>query len=157
MKDVTLQDATVNATYVESVRVTFPDVSVRVTFPIMELREGKARWFHIMRGVELAKCGFSKDCEGCRVAASGDEVSRLHGMEYQKRIRAAMMCRRGPAKTAAGASRSSTVRSLWWPASAHHSRSDALSALHAMKCRHLVSRRCHTASLAIFGESTLIV
>ena len=49
VKDVTLQDATVNAAFV---------ASVRVTFPIMELREDKARWFRIKRGVELAKCGF---------------------------------------------------------------------------------------------------
>ena len=58
----------------------------------MELREDKARWFRIKRGVELAKCGFSKDCEGCRVAASGDEVSRPHGKECRERIRAAVMC-----------------------------------------------------------------
>ena len=38
---------------------------------------------------------------------------------------------------------------------AHHSHSDALSALLAMKSRHLVSRRCHTTSLTILGESTL--
>ena len=38
---------------------------------------------------------------------------------------------------------------------AHHSHSDALSAFLAMRSRHLVSRRCHTASFAILGESTL--
>ena len=38
---------------------------------------------------------------------------------------------------------------------AHHSHSDALSAFFAMRSRHLVSRRCHTTSLTIFGESTL--
>ena len=58
----------------------------------MEPREDKARWFCIRREVELAKCGFSKDCEGCRVAASGDEVSRPHGKECRERIRLAMMC-----------------------------------------------------------------
>ena len=58
----------------------------------MEPREDKARWFCIRREVELAKCGFSKDCEGCRVAATGDEVSRLHGKECRERIRVAMMC-----------------------------------------------------------------
>ena len=40
----------------------------------MEPREGKARWFCINREMKLAKCRFSVDCEGCRVAASGDEV-----------------------------------------------------------------------------------
>ena len=59
---------------------------------VMELREDKARWFRIKREVELAKCGFSKDCEGCRVAASGDEVSRPHGKECRERIRAPVMC-----------------------------------------------------------------
>ena len=58
----------------------------------MELREDKARWFCIKREAELTKCGFSKDCEGCRVAASGDEVSRPHGKECRERIRVAMMC-----------------------------------------------------------------
>ena len=83
VKDVTLQDATVNAACV---------ASVRMTFPIMEAREDKARWFCIKREVELAKCGFSKDCEECRVAASGDAVSRPHGEECRERIRVAMMC-----------------------------------------------------------------
>ena len=58
----------------------------------MEPREDKARWFCIRREVELAKCGFSKDCEGCRVAASGDEVARSHGKECRERIRVAVMC-----------------------------------------------------------------
>ena len=52
----------------------------------MEPREDKARWFCIRREVELAKCGFSKDCEGCSVAASGDEVSRPHGEECRERM-----------------------------------------------------------------------
>ena len=34
-----------------------------------KLREDKARWFRIRREVELAKCGFSKDCEGYRVGS----------------------------------------------------------------------------------------
>ena len=83
VKDVTLQDATVNAACV---------ASVRATGRIMEPREDKACWFCIKREVELVKCAFSKDCEGCRVAASGDEVSRLHGKECRERIRVAMMC-----------------------------------------------------------------
>ena len=48
--------------------------------------------FCIRRDVELARCGFSKDCEGCRVAASGDEVLRPHGKECRERIRTAVMC-----------------------------------------------------------------
>ena len=83
VKDVTLQDATVNAACV---------ASVRVTGTVMEPREDKARWFCSRREVELAKCGFSKDCEGCRVAASGDEVSRPHGKECRERIGVAVMC-----------------------------------------------------------------
>ena len=74
VKDVTLQDATLNAACVASVR------------------EDRARWFCTRREVELVKCGFSKDCEGCRVAASGDEVSRPHGKECRERIRVAVMC-----------------------------------------------------------------
>ena len=58
----------------------------------MEPREDKARWFCIRREVELAKCGFSKDCDGCRVAVSGDEVVRSHGKECRERIGVAMMC-----------------------------------------------------------------
>ena len=66
--------------------------SVRLTRKVMELSEGKACWFRMEREAELAKCGFSKDCEGCRVAASGDEVSRPHGKECRERIRVVMMC-----------------------------------------------------------------
>ena len=51
-------------------------VSVRLTRTVVERREDKARWFRGRREVELAKCGFSVGCEGCRVAASGDEVLR---------------------------------------------------------------------------------
>ena len=60
--------------------------SVRSTGKVMEQRKQSSL------GVELAKCGFSKDCEGCRVAASGDEVSRPHGKECRERTRAAVMC-----------------------------------------------------------------
>ena len=66
--------------------------SVRPTRKVMELREDNARWFCIKREAELAKCGFSKDCKGCRVAASGDKVSRPHGKECRERIRVPMMC-----------------------------------------------------------------
>ena len=66
--------------------------SVRSTGKVMELREDKARWFCIKREAELAKCGFAKDCVECRVAASGDEVSKPHGKECRERIRVAMMC-----------------------------------------------------------------
>ena len=66
--------------------------SVRSTGTVMEPSEDKARWFCIKREAELAKCGFSKDCEGCRAAASGDEVSRPHGKECRARIRVATMC-----------------------------------------------------------------
>ena len=83
VKDVTLQDATVNAACV---------ASVRVTGKVMEPRKDKARWFCFRREVELAKCGFPKDCEGCCVAASGNGVTRLHGKECRERIRLAMMC-----------------------------------------------------------------
>ena len=88
VKDVTLQDATVNAACV---------ASVRLTGTVMEPSDDKASWFCIKREVELAKCGFSKDCEGCRVAASGAEVSRPHGEECRERIRVAMMCDDGGA------------------------------------------------------------
>ena len=87
--------------------------SVRSTGKVMELREDKARWFHSWREVQLAKCGFSKDCEGCRVAASGDGgvetswqgVPRAHQSGCDVR-------RRGPAKTAysGGATRASIGR-----------------------------------------------
>ena len=66
--------------------------SVRLTEKVMEPREDKARWFCIRREVELAKRGFSKDCEGCRVAALGDEVARPHGKECRERIGVAMTC-----------------------------------------------------------------
>ena len=66
--------------------------SGQMTGTVMEPREDKARWFRIKREAELAKCGFSMDCEGCRVAASGDEVLRLHGKECRERIGVTRMC-----------------------------------------------------------------
>ena len=84
----------VNAACVASVRSTGKD---------MELREDKARWFRIKRGVELEKCGFSKDCEGCRVAASGDEVSRPSWQGVPRAHQSGCdVRRRGPAKTEYG-------------------------------------------------------
>ena len=61
--------------------------SVQSTGKVMELREDKARWFRVKREAELAKCRFSKDCEGCHTTASGDEVSKRHGKECRERIR----------------------------------------------------------------------
>ena len=45
-----------------------------------------------VRDAEHLLNGISKDCEGCRVAASGDEVSRPHGKECRERIEVAVMC-----------------------------------------------------------------
>ena len=81
VKDVTLQDEVVNTACVASVR-----------WNGHRTEEDKARWFRIKRGVDLVKCRFSKDCEGCRTSASGDEVSRPHGEECRERVRVAMMC-----------------------------------------------------------------
>ena len=59
---------------------------------VRDLWSSTFRWDgSIGREVGLAKCGFSKDCEGCSVATSGDEVSRFHGDECRERIRVAMM------------------------------------------------------------------
>ena len=66
--------------------------SVRSTKTVVEPREDKARWFRGRREVELAKCGFSRDCEGCRLAAFGDEVLRPHGKECPMRIGVTRMC-----------------------------------------------------------------
>ena len=86
--------------------------NVRSTGKVMELREDEARWFCIKREAELAKCGFSKDFEGCRVAASGDEVSRPHGKECRERIRSGYdVRRRRPAEIARGAG-ATRVRSI---------------------------------------------
>ena len=50
--------------------VSVPMVAVenRPAVPVMEPRDYKGRRFYIRREVELAKYGFSGDCEGCRVA-----------------------------------------------------------------------------------------
>ena len=42
--------------------------------------------------MELAKSGFSEDCNGCRVAVSGDEVLKPHGKECRERIGVTRMC-----------------------------------------------------------------
>ena len=49
-------------------------VENRLAVQVMEPRENKARRFYIRREVELAKYGFSDDCEGCRVAQVGAEA-----------------------------------------------------------------------------------
>ena len=67
-------------------------VSDQMTRTVVEPREDKARWFRGRREVELAKCGFSKDSEGCLVAVSGDEVLRPHGKECRDRIGVTRMC-----------------------------------------------------------------
>ena len=41
---------------------------------------------------ELAKCVYSEDCEGCRVAEFGDEVLRRHSKERRERIGVTRMC-----------------------------------------------------------------
>ena len=66
--------------------------SVRSTETVVELKKDKDHWFRGGREVELAKSGFSEDCEGCRVAASGDEVLRPHGKECRERIGVTRMC-----------------------------------------------------------------
>ena len=67
-------------------------VSDQMAGTVVEPIEDKARWFCGGREVEHAKCGFSVDCEGCRVAASGDEVLRPHGKECRERIEVTRMC-----------------------------------------------------------------
>ena len=54
-----------------------------------EAAEGERR-FYVRREVELAKCGFSDDCEGCRVAQSGADA-KPHSEGCRERIRQAMM------------------------------------------------------------------
>ena len=86
--------------------------SVRLTGTVMEPRHDKARWFCIRRGVKLAECGFSKGCEGCRVAASGDEVLRPRGKECPGAHQSGYdVRRRGPGETAyaGGATRASST------------------------------------------------
>ena len=77
-----------------------------VACPVVEPREDNARWLRGRREVEIAMCAFSEDCEGCRVAASRDEVLRLHGKECRERIGVTRM-----AKTAygGGATRASSI------------------------------------------------
>ena len=72
--------------------VSAPLVAVehRLAVPVVEPRDYKARRFHIQRQVELAKNGFSDDCEGCRVAQVGAEA-KPHGEGCRERIRQAMM------------------------------------------------------------------
>ena len=62
--------------------------NVRLTGTVMgtERRQSSLVLYQNSRSVD------SKVCEGCRVAASGDEVSRPHGKECRERIRVAMMC-----------------------------------------------------------------
>ena len=72
--------------------VSVPMVAVehRPAVTVMEPRDYKARRFDIRREVELAKYGFSDDCEGCRVEQVGAEA-KPHGEGCHERIRQAMM------------------------------------------------------------------
>ena len=72
--------------------ISVPMVAVehRPAVPVMELRDYKARRFYIRREVELAKYGFSDDCDGCRVAQVGAEA-KPHSEGCCERIRKAMM------------------------------------------------------------------
>ena len=72
--------------------VSVPMVAVenRPAVPVMEPREYKARRFYIRREVELAKYGFSDDCEGCRVAQVG-AAAKPNSEGCRERIRQAMM------------------------------------------------------------------
>ena len=67
-------------------------VSFQLTGTVREPREDKARCFDSGREVEVAKCGFSEDCEAWTVAASRDEFSRFLGKECRECIRVARMC-----------------------------------------------------------------
>ena len=71
--------------------VSVPLVSVEHTpaVPVMEPRDYKVR-FYIQREVELAKCGFTDGCKGCRVAQVGAEA-KPHGEGCRERIRQSMM------------------------------------------------------------------
>ena len=78
-------------------------VSVQILKTVIEPRLHIARCFYSRREVELTKCGFSEDCEGCRVAASRDEVSRLCGKEGREAHQSGhVVRRRGPADTSCG-------------------------------------------------------
>ena len=72
--------------------VSVPMVAVenRPAVPVMEPRDYKARRFYIRREVELAKYGFSDDCEGCRVAQVG-AAAKPHSEGCREHIRQAMM------------------------------------------------------------------
>ena len=72
--------------------VSVPIVAVenRPAVPVMEPRDYKARRFYIPREVELAKYGFSDDCEGCRAVQVGAEA-KPHSEGCRERIRQAMM------------------------------------------------------------------
>ena len=72
--------------------VSVPMVAVenRPAVPVMEPRDYKARRFYIQREVELAKNGFSDDCEGCHVGRVGAEA-KPHSEGCRERIRQAMM------------------------------------------------------------------
>ena len=82
-------------------------VSVQMTRTVKELRENEARWLCIRREVKLAQCGFSKDRERCRVAASGDEVLRPSWQGVpRERVRMARLCDdAGPQETRAAEER----------------------------------------------------
>ena len=69
--------------------VSVPMVAVerRPAVPVMEPRDFKSRRFFSRGEVELAKYGFSDDCEGCRVAQVGAEA-KSHG-EGCRRVEAA--------------------------------------------------------------------
>ena len=72
--------------------VSVPIVAVenRPAVPVMEPRDYKAHRIYIRREVELAKYGFSDDCEGCRLAQVGAEA-KPHSAGCRGRIRQAMM------------------------------------------------------------------
>ena len=78
--------------WLKLVFLSVPMVAVenRPAGPFMEPRDYKARRFCIRREVELAKYGFSYDCEGCRVAQVGAEA-KPHSEGCRERIRQAMM------------------------------------------------------------------
>ena len=60
-------------------------VESRPAVPVMEPRDHKAWRFCIRREVELAKYGFSDDCEGCRMAQMGAEA-KPHSEGCRERI-----------------------------------------------------------------------